>query len=316
MNGLKLKNRLVRSATGENLATAEGHIPEDLFTIYSELAEGGTGLIITSFTSVAPVDHFNNGLLRLHDDSLIPEYRKLTDEIHRYGAATMPQLALGIYQRLGKDGHYRHIPVNDMNEADIREVVRKFVSAADRAGEAGFDGVQLHGTHGFVLSNFLNPTENRRQDKYGGSVSARAEILLEIIRGIRETVGDIHISIKVNGGDMPLENLVQTCRLLADGGLDSIEYEGLYSPLVHTLQSVVGLPVILTGGHRKWETVNALLNQYGIDYIGMARPLINDAGLPRRWQSGDVRPSGCRSCGRCMTTYGFRCIFNQKIKQF
>lgn len=214
-----MKNRLVRSATGENLATPEGHIPEDLLDIYQGLAKGGVGLIFLSFTSVAPVDHFNDGLIRLHDDGLIPEYRHLVDEIHRYDCAVMPQLALGIYQRKNADNSYTQVKVNQMDDADISEVVRKFVSAAGRAEQAGFDGVQLHGCHGFVLNEFLKPSSNHRRDEYGGSAERRAKAVMDIIHGIRETAGGIHISIKINGGDMPPEDMLETCRLLVQAGL-------------------------------------------------------------------------------------------------
>ncbi|MCD8175703.1 MAG: hypothetical protein LUD41_07325, partial [Phascolarctobacterium sp.] len=203
MGGIHMRNRLLRSATGENLATPEGHIPEDLLDIYQGLAKGGVGLIVTSFTSVAPVDHFNDGLLRLHDDGLIPEYKNLADEVHRYGASIMPQLALGIYQRENADESYTRVNVDQMNKSDIIEVTRKFVSAAGRAKKAGFDGVQLHGCHGFVLSEFLKPSGNHRQDEYGGSVQKRAKVVLDIIHGIHKTAGNIPVSIKISAGDLP-----------------------------------------------------------------------------------------------------------------
>ncbi len=310
-NGLNLKNRLVRSATGENLATSEGYIPQDLFNIYRELAEGGVGMIILSFTSVAPVDHFNEGLLRLHDDALIPEYRKLAEMIHSYDCVTMPQLALGIYQRKDEKGRYKQIGITQMDDDDIREVIRKFVSAASRAKEAGFDGVQLHGCHDFVLSQFLYPSRNHRTDEYGGTVAGRAKIFVDIIRGIREIAGNMHISIKINGNDLPPEDMQQTLKLLVDAGLDSIEYEGHYSEHVNSIQSITGVPVILTGGHRRAEQVNLLLNQYRVEFFGLSRPLIREAGLPNRWKSEDIRPSDCRSCGLCMTTYGFRCALKK-----
>lgn len=305
LNGLRMKSRLVRSATGENLATPEGHIIDDLMTVYKELAEGGVGMIILSFTSVAPVDHFNDGLLRLHDDSLIPQYEKLVHEIHEHDCRVMPQLALGIYQRLDGNGHYQKVDVNRMEQEDINEVIRKFVTAADRAKRAGFDGVQLHGCHGFVLSSFLGPS-NHRRDMYGGSVKGRAKIVQDIIKGIREKSGDIHISIKINGGDMPPEELLETCGLLVEAGLDSIEYEGYYSDLVPALQKL-NVPVILTGGHREMEKMELLLNSYNVDYFGMSRPLIREPDLPDRWKRGIKRPADCVSCGMCMSTYGYRC---------
>lgn len=307
LGSLKMKNRLVRSATGEALATAGGNIPEDLFDIYKDLAEGGVGMIITSFTSIAPVDHFNDGLLRLHDDSLISEYSNLADMIHGYDCRVMPQLALGIYQREISPGQYVKVEVDKMDVGDIKEIIRKFVHAAGRAKLAGFDGVQLHGCHGFVLSEFLKPSGNHRRDEYGGSVEGRTKIIRDVILGIRETVGNIHISIKLNAGDLHPEEFLGVCRRLADCGLDSIEYEGYYSEMVPAVQKLTGKPVILTGGHREAERLDLLLNRYGVDYFGMSRPLIREADLPDRWQKGDLRKADCVSCGMCMSTYGFRC---------
>ena len=307
MGGIHMKNRLVRSATGENLADPGGHIPEDLLDIYHGLAKGGTGLIITSFTSVAPVDHFNDGLLRLHDDGLIPEYHHLVDEVHKYGAAIMPQLALGIYQRKNPDGSYTRLGVDQMTSEDVKEVIRKFVSAAKRAKEAGFDGVQLHGCHGFVLSEFMKSSSNHRRDAYGGSVAGRSKAVVDIIHGIKEEAGNIPVSIKISAGDMSPRDMLETCKLLVDAGISSVEYEGYYSDFVPILQQVLNIPVILTGGHREYEKLNLLLNEYGVEYFGMSRPLIREENLPKRWKEGDTRKAACVSCGMCMSTYGYRC---------
>lgn len=307
MGGIHMRNRLIRSATGENLATPEGYIPEDLLEIYQGLEKGGVGLIVTSFTSVAPVNHFNDGLHRLHDDGLIPEYKNLVDEVHSYGASIMPQLALGIYQRKNADGSYTKVSIDWMKESDIAEAIEKFVNAAERAKKAGFDGVQLHGCHSFVLSEFLKPSSNHRQDEYGGSVQRRAKVVLDVIQGIRKLAGNIPISIKISAGDLSPEMLLETCKLMVDAGLNSIEYEGYFSRLVPLLQQAVDVPIIVTGGHRDFEQMNMLLNDYGVDYFGMSRPLIREENLPNRWKNDDMRPAECVSCGICMSTYGYRC---------
>ena len=307
MGGLTLKNRIVRSATGENLADAGGHPDEDLYNVYHELAEGGTALVICSFTSVAPVDHFNEGLLRLHDDGLIKEYAKIADMMHENGVCVMPQLALGVFKRLESNGQYRHIEVDYMSDEDVEEVIRKFVSAARRAKKAGFDGVQLHGCHGFVLNTFLSGRTNHRKDIYGGSVRNRTKVLVEIISKIKEENEDFHVSIKMNGGDLPTQEFLQVCRILVESGLDSIEYEGYLSDLTLALKETVSVPIIVTGGLRDIEELNVMLNKYGVEYFGMSRPLIREANLPNRWQHGDTRPAECISCGQCMTTYGYRC---------
>lgn len=305
--GIPMRSRLVRSATGENLATPEGHIPEDLMTIYRELAEGGVGMIILSFTSVAPIDHFNDGLLRLCDDKLISEYAQLTNEIHSRGCSVIPQLALGIYQKKDENGLYKQIPVDYMKQEDVEEVIHKFVSAAERAKKAGFDGIQLHGCHGFVLGRFLNSRTNHRKDTYGGSIQGRTKILTEIIHGIRDKVGDIPIAIKLSAGELPADELISIISLLEAAGLNFIEYEGYFSEVIPVLLNTVKIPVILTGGHRELDTIDLLLNQFDVDYIGMSRPLIREPDLLNRWESGIIRPADCISCGRCMTTYGYRC---------
>jgi 2,4-dienoyl-CoA reductase-like NADH-dependent reductase (Old Yellow Enzyme family) len=331
MGGLKMKNRLVRSATGEALATEKGNIPKDLFDSYVELAKGGSGMIIFAFTSVAPVDFSRDGLFRLHDDSLIPEYRSLVDEVHKYDCVALTQLALGIYLKQTESGSLEQLSPDQMTVEDIKEVINNFISAAVRAKKAGFDGIQLHGGHGFVLSRFISPLYNHRTDEYGGSTKGRAKIILDIIKGIREMVGDIHISIKINssdfisGGLMPEESLI-ICKLLEDEGINSIEVsgneptvsnikpmdnEGFFAPFAVKLQSIIKIPVIVTGGHRSVENMNKLLNEDGIEYFSLSRPLIKEPNLPNRWKEGDLRPSTCISCNKCFQTYGHKCIFNE-----
>ena len=331
MNGLKLKNRLIRSATGENLATEGGNIPQDLYDTYIKLAQGGIGTIIFGFTSVAPVDHFKTGLMRLHDNSLIPEYHKLVEEVHTYDCVAIPQLALGVYMKANTSGQYAEVRPDDMTKEDIKDVVEKFVSAAVRAKKAGFDGVQLHGAHGFLLSSFISPLHNHRNDEYGGSTKGRVKIILDIIQGIRDETGTIHLSIKINncdyihGGLMPEESLI-ICQMLEEAGMNSIEVsgnspcvsgivpkrnEGYFAPFAVSLQSSVKIPVILTGGHRSLEHMNKLLNENGINYFSLSRPLIKEPDLPNRWKNGDVRPSTCISCNNCFQNYGHKCIFNK-----
>ena len=137
----------------------------------------------------------------------------------------MPQLALGIYQRKNLDGSYTRFGVDQMNSEDVKEVIRKFVSAAKRAKEAGFDGVQLHGCHGFVLSEFMKPSSNHRRDAYGGSIVGRSRAVVDIIHGIKEEAGSIPVSIKISAGDMSPRDMLETCKLLVDAGISSVEYE-------------------------------------------------------------------------------------------
>ena len=273
MGGLRLKNRLVRSATGENLATEAGNIPPDLFNTYMDLANGSVGMIILGFTSVAQIDHFRKGLMRLHDDALIPEYRKLAEAIHTFDCVAMPQLALATYYKKANCGQWTDYDIDEMSKDDIQDVIDKFIGAAVRAKSAGFDGVQLHGAHGFLLSRSISPLYNHRTDEYGGSTENRARIIIDIIRGIREKAGNFHISIKINnsdyrqGGLIPQESLA-ICKILEATGINSIEVsgnspclegikaghgEGFFAPFAITLKSFVNIPIILTGGLRSVE---------------------------------------------------------------
>ena len=182
---------------------------QEAYGIYSELAKGGVGTIITGFTSVAPHDHSSDGTMRLCDDALIPQYRKLVDVIHADGCSVITELALGDYYR-EKDGRYTQVEIDDMRAGEIHRVIRRFVDAAVRSQKAGFDGVQIHAAHFFFLSRFISPAANHRTDEYGGTTENRSRILLEIMEGIREVAPTLHITIKINSSDFIFGGLDKT----------------------------------------------------------------------------------------------------------
>lgn len=200
MNHIELKNRLVRSATWEGIANPDGSVTSEAYEIYQELAKGGIGAIITGFTSVAFHDYYFGGMMRLCDDALIPQYKKLTDIIHAEGIPVITQLALGAYYREVK-GRYIQVEQDDMTSDEIQYVIRQFIDAAIRADKAGFDGVQIHAAHFFFLSRFISPAVNHRTDEYSGSTENRARILLDIMSGIQEAAPRLHITIKINNSD-------------------------------------------------------------------------------------------------------------------
>lgn len=144
---LNAKNRLVRSATWEGIAAPDGSLTEEVYSIYEKLAKGGVGVIITGFTSVAANDHYFDGMMRLCDDHLIPQYRRLTDVIHAQDAAVIAQLALGACYRPADQGHFQQVEPDEMTLDEIHLVRDQFVAAAVRARKAGFDGVQIHAAH-------------------------------------------------------------------------------------------------------------------------------------------------------------------------
>lgn len=324
-----MRNRLVRSATWEDLAERDGTFDERVIRLYSRLAEGGVGLIITGFTSVSDLDDDFSGMMRLSNDGLIPQSRRLVQAVKGFDCPIMTQLALGGYRREGPDGIVRRLEITDMGQQDIEDVVDLFSKAAVRARDSGFDGVQIHAAHGFFLSRCLNSLYNGRRDRYGGPPDDRARILTDIIDAIRESAGDLHISMKINCDDFQVGGLsasdsMRICRLAESHGIGSIEVsgngasrsgvranvdEGYFQAYAADLQRTVRVPVMSVGGYRSAEHIREVLNGTPLEYISLSRPLIREPDLPNRWREGDLAPSACISCNSCYRTRGHGCIF-------
>jgi len=239
---LKLRNRLVRSATFEAMADDNGGPSKALFDLYRRLARGGVGLIITGYAYVSP-DGRNpyTGMLAIDRDELVPRYRELVDHVHEHGAKLAVQIAhcgrqttaaaLG-EQPMGpsavRDGSVQCTP-RIMDEDDIARAAGAFGQAARRCREAGVDAVQLHGAHGYLINQFLCPHTNRRTDRWGGSVDNRMRFVRHVYRHCREQVGDDYpLLIKISAYDQMRRGLrvdegVEMARQMAELGFDGIE---------------------------------------------------------------------------------------------
>lgn len=329
MRNLSLKNRLVRSATWEGIAELDGSISEDTYEIYRELARGGVGAIITGFTSIATNDFYFGGMMRLSEDKLIPQYARLIEIIHSENCAAISQLALGAFYRKVSADKFTEVDENEMTAAEVQNVIRMFVEAAQRAERAGFDGVQIHAAHFFFLSRFISPKVNRRTDSYGGSTTRRTKILLEILRGIKEVAPNLHVTIKINSSDFVYGGLEEDesltiCKYLVEAGIDSIEVsgngtsvrgikagvnEGYFAGFATRLAEEVSVPVILVGGLRSREVMERILNHTKIELLSLSRPLIREPDLPKKFLEGVSNVSKCVSCNACYSTPAHRCIF-------
>lgn len=346
--GIKLKNRFVRSATYDGLADEQGHMTEELFQAYKNLAEGGVGTIITGLTSVTDIEQLIPRQMAIYDDSFINEYKKLTDMCHSYHANIILQLVcLGSQTSAGKvmwgpssieDLGYKTTP-DEMTPPEILLIQSAFADAALRAKKSGFDGVQMHVAHGYLLSKFLTPYYNRRTDGYGGSIENRARMVVETYKAIREKVGPHYpVLIKINSEDymdqgMTFEECKYVCQKLVELGVNAIEVSGgsfssrrnegpsriikseqesYFKPYAAEIAQEINVPVILVGGNREFELMTELLNQTSIEYFALSRPLIRESSLINRWQSGDLDHAKCISCSKCFGRRdGTSCVFNR-----
>ena len=341
---LKLKNRIFRGSVGD-LSFKNGKITEEGFKLYDQLSKNEIGTIFTGYTTVSDYDQFPGvDVFRLDKDEYIPEFKKLVDLVHKNGANFFMQLVhIGMSTLFNVDTIYAPIEMpaknNKMTKAmtkeDILRIENDFANAALRAKKAGFDGVEIHGAHFYLVSEFLSPLTNRRTDEYGGSTEKRARFLLEIIEKIREKVGkDYIVGLKINSedgmeGGITEEGLIKTCQLAEAAGIDYIQISGMrwlserikspiYADISAKLAEKVKIPVIVTGGARNVDELNEILNKSKIKYIGMARPLICEYDLIKKWKENQTKKAKCVSCNTCLNNPFGICVFNKKkcdIKQ-
>jgi 2,4-dienoyl-CoA reductase-like NADH-dependent reductase (Old Yellow Enzyme family) len=343
IGNMALKNRIVRSATWENRATEEGFVTDDLIDFTGEIARGDVGLIVIGISYVTEEGKITFGQTGIHRDECIPGLKRLTDEVHRQGGRVAVQLAHGGGKsRLFQPGKplpapsdmegefFGTAPSRAMTKGEIESVQDTFRRAALRAKEAGFDAVQLHAAHGYLLSQFLSPLCNRREDEYGGDLKKRARFVAELIGSIREAVEpDFPILMKINGDDFVDGGLkgseaAETTALFEQTGLDAVEISGgllgsdripkelirrssqnpetsaFFLPQAQEFRKRVGIPIILVGGIRSVDMIEVLLSEEKVDYVAMSRPFIREPHLVSRWKSGDRSPSSCLTCGRCL----------------
>lgn len=336
LNRLSIPNRLVRSATWEGLARDDGAVSEPLIQLTTELARGQVGLIITGFTFVSLQGRCQSKQSGVHTDAMMSPLRALTDAVHRAGGLVSIQLVHAggqtsdglIGQRpLGPSAmvhSYLQQKVGELSQGQIAQIVDSFASAAARAKAAGFDAVQLHGAHGYLINQFLSPYSNQRRDQYGGSLTNRARFCYESYQAVRTAVGlEYPVFIKLNSedgmeGGLVLEEAVQVAAGLSERGIDAIEVsgggrasglkasarvvrkpeeEGYFLSNARAIKAAVSCPVIVVGGFRSRQKVEeALLH---VDAVSLCRPLICQPDLVMQWQQGSRDPSRCISCGQC-----------------
>lgn len=358
INGMKLDNRFVRSATWEGMAADNGAMTPKLRQTMVDLAEGGVGLIISGHAYVSSEGQAGPWQMGLYSDELVDGLKTMTDAVHDAGGKIVAQLAhAGHFANKKIIQQPPHVVSNfeglskserhELTKEDIQKLVNAFANAAICAKDAGFDGVQIHSAHGYLLSQFLSPAYNRREDEYGGSIENRTRVHLETYNAIREAVGaDYPVLIKINSEDciengLTLEDSVIAAKIIADAGFDAIELSGgtissgklspsraginkedkeaYFREAAAAYKKKIKIPLILVGGMRSLSVAEQIIANGTAEYISMSRPFIREPGLVKRWKSGDTSPARCKSDNMCfapaMEGKGILCVVEAKEKK-
>ena len=332
LGSIAMKNRFVRAAVGD--FTNGGHLTESNFELYRNLAEGGASLLISGF-SVVDAQEQSDHTFSVADDALIPEYRRLTQMVHEAGCKIVAQLVYlsgfvpvsrPLAPSAGKN-KYTGIETFEMTEDEIHQMVRFFADGARRAKEMGFDGVELHGAHGFLHHQFFSPLWNHRTDLYGGTVENRSRFLIETYEAVREVVGnEFPVMMKISLDDVPAKEWLYLAHQLDDRGIDALETSGnwmAHTPKDHTyyhdaarmLASVLRCAVIQTGGNREFATLEEQLNDSDVAYFGFARPFMSEPDFVNKYQRGEIQKPRCLSCNFCLRNPQNICVFEkEKLK--
>ena len=339
---LNLKNRMIRSAAYENGGTYYGYVRDAFIDIHHRYAEGGVGLTITGYMAVMPYGKkFTH--VAAFDDSYIPGLKKVADAVHDVGNGCLIAAEIGHdgtgnlrkreIARIGPSGinwkGWRGAKV--MSEADVDQFCTDMAKAAERLKAAGFDAVELHGAHHYLINTFLSPFTNRRTDKYGGSIQKRVRIVREIVEKTRKRVGaDFPILIKLNCNDGPddngtegeinLETFPKLVREIVNTGVDAIDISGTeryWDPLRMNIdrpqdQSFYrryadalneDIPIILGCGNRNVELLEGIVQQEKVDFFCFARPLVREPDLPKRWLEGrGPETAACQNTNVCFVS--------------
>lgn len=347
LGGIEVKNRFVRGAVAEVVDNSEGMVDDKLIKLYDDMSKGNIGLIITGFTEVLK-EAATASIIRINDDKQIYNLKKLSDVVHKNGSKVVLQLVHYGVQALGEINYAPLVPsdtgeydieVKEATQEDINRIVKAFGEGALRAKKAGFDGVEIHGAHGYILSRFLTPKFNTRKDNYGGSLENRMRIILEVYKEIREKCGeDYPIFLKINSSDFldeggfTFEDCLEASKIFDKVGFNAIELSGGLGSSKYTpsrtfirkkeeeayhleyskeVAKVTKFDVISVGGFRSLDVMEDALNTTDIDAISLARPFIKEPMMLNTWKENDYK-STCISCNKCFNPNGIECIFNKK----
>lgn len=327
---IKINNRFLKSAMSENLGSFDNNPSQDLVQLYTTWAKGGTGILVTGNVMVdrlhlgepknVVLDETSNlNLFKKWSSSVKGSESKIWIQLNHPGRQSpaminkSPVAPSAIAMNKGLQAMFR--PPRALSSNEVSEVVQKYILAAKLAKESGFDGVQIHGAHGYLVSQFLSPLTNQREDEWGGNFEKRFKFVKEIYLGMREACGDdFPIGIKINSADFQkggfsFDDSIQVAKKLAELGIDLIEISGgsyekpsmmgvnmrestqkreaYFSEFTKELkQKIPNIPLVLTGGFLTSEGMKEAVTSKTCDFVGVARSLAMDPFYPKAVLNG------------------------------
>jgi 2,4-dienoyl-CoA reductase-like NADH-dependent reductase (Old Yellow Enzyme family) len=339
IGSLQVKNRFMRSATYFALADEDGFVGDTGANLLKTLAENEVGLIVAGYAYVLKNGQRSPDMNGIQDDDHIPGYRKMTGAVHDAGGKVVLQIAHTGSMAMNTaqtGGDYMAVSIIDdlpdfgrtprqMTDEDIESIIDAFGQAGRRVQEAGFDGVQIHGAHGYLVSQFLSPRTNRRTDKWGGSIENRMRFVVEVTRAIKKQVDeDFPVMIKLgcsdyleDGSGLTADESAKVVNALEKEGICSVEIsysvadtplrkkflgitapekEAVLLPEARVIRDASSVSLALVTGMRSLPVMEEVIRSGAADIISMCRPLIREPDLIRRWKGGDTRPADCISC--------------------
>lgn len=326
--GQTVRNRIVRSATNDHLSWFNGEISDEEMHMFAELAEGGSGIIITGHYAASERYRTSPNQPLLCNDSYIDGAARVADAIHGGGALAIAQISNG-----GNKGCYHKLDINTASVNELVQAEQELVDAAVRAEAAGYDGVEVHLAHGYFLASVLDVSLNHRSDEYGVTDEGRFRLVGNVLQRIRTCVrSDFQLWVKISAtnkeGTNNDEHLLAYARLCKQCGVDVIEVSGsdfakrprndeaYYLREALLIKHEVGLPTVLVGGLYTRTVMEKVLDE-GIDFVSLSRALICEPDLPNLMRQGREE-SHCIRCNGCFRLFDKkwkRCIFGAESPQ-
>lgn len=338
---LVLPNRTIRSATWEGLADEDGFVRPELVKLIARLARNSVGMVVPGYLYVRPEGRGLPYQTGVWDDAHVEGLSRIAKAVHdeggliagqiaHAGGRTRPEFINGqrpLAPSAVEGFSFGHTP-REMTTAEIAAVIESFADGARRVKKAGFDAVQLHSAHNYLLSQFLNPLVNGRGDRYGGSPENRRRLLIEVYDAVRDAVGkEFPILVKLNTTDGPeggisIQEALDVAKILATRNVAAIEVSGgmagsddyrpsrkailtrpqeaYFREASRIFKQELTIPVILVGGIKSYEVAEEIIRSGDADYVSFSRALICEPDLIERWKGGDTSRSKCLSCNRCL----------------